>query len=482
MRNRKLYIVVLFLGFLFACTDDFTEMNVDTTRPEEVSASVLLTNAQIEIIDQLSSTNVNYNIWKLMAQYWTERSYRDEANYNITSREIPEQIFRVFYAALYDLKDAYEIIEAQTLTEPNLESKQTVKANQLAVIELVNVFVYQRLVDIFGDIPYSEALDKDNYTPAYDDAQTIYKDLIARAEAAVAALDDSDESFGTADLIYDGDVASWIKFGHSLLVKLGIGIADGPLSALGKSTVEAHYDGVFASQSESAFFPYEKSLPYVNELYNDLVASGRHDFVMVTGMVELMRTIEDPRIDNYFDNLETGITTDYGASGGSYSTKVHYDAALEEPDFPGFFLTFDEVQFYLAEAAARNWNVGADAETYYNAAVTASIIQWGGTEAEAETYLASQSYSSYDVWKDAIGTQAWLAMYTRGFIGYTFWRRLDYPSVLVMPPSPPTGVTSIPVRFTYPTNEQQYNSTNYAAAAAAIGGDKMSTKLFWDVY
>nr|WP_321485150.1 SusD/RagB family nutrient-binding outer membrane lipoprotein [uncultured Draconibacterium sp.] len=481
MRNRKLYIVILLLGFLFACTDDFTEMNIDKTSPEAVSADVLLTNAQIEIIDQISSTNVNYNIWKLMAQYWTERSYRDEANYNITSREIPEQIFRVYYAALYDLKDAYEIIDAQTPVAPNLEFKQKTKANQLAIIDLINVFVYQRLVDIFGDIPYSEALDKDNYTPAYDDAQTIYKDLINRAENAVAVLDEDGESFGTADLIYSGDIPSWIKFGKSLLVKMGIGIADGPLSALGQSTVEAHYDGVFANQTESAFFPYEKSLPYVNELYDDLVASGRTDFVMVTGMVELMDSISDPRIDNYFDDLD-GITTDYGASGGSYSTKVHYDAALNEPDFTGFFLTYDEVQFYLAEAAARGWAVGSSAEEYYNAAVTASIVQWGGTVAEADTYLAAQSYSSYDVWKDAIGTQAWLSMYTRGFIGYTFWRRLDYPSVLVMPPSPPTGVTSIPVRFTYPTNEKQYNSVNWSAASEAIGGDELSTKLFWDIY
>jgi hypothetical protein len=480
MRNKKLYILVFLLGILFSCTDDFTEMNTDTKNPSEVSADVLLTSAQIDIIDQISSTNVNYNIWKLMAQYWTERSYRDEANYNIQNREIPEQIFRVLYASLLDLKDAYDIIDAEVLSEPNLASKQIDKANQLAVIELMNVFVYQRLVDIFGNIPYSEALDEENYTPVYDDAQTIYTDLIARAKSAVESMDDSGESFGSADLIYSGDVASWIKFGNSLLVKLGIGIADGPLSALGQSTVEGAYSGVFTSQAESAFFPYQASLPYVNELYDDLVASGRHDFVMVTGMVELMDSLADPRIDNYFDDLD-GITTDYGASGGSYSTKVHYDAALEEPDFPGFFMTYDEVQFYLAEAAAREWSVGESAETYYNNGVSASILQWGGTETEAATYLSTSSYSSYSEWKDAIGTQAWLAMYTRGFIGYTFWRRLDYPSVLVMPPSPPTGVTAIPVRFTYPSNEETLNPTNYAAAASAIGGDELSTKLFWDI-
>jgi hypothetical protein len=456
-------------------------MNIDTTSPSEVDASVLITNAQIEIADQISSTNVNYNIWKLMAQYWTERSYRDEANYNIVSREIPEQIFRVFYAVLYDLKDAYEIIEAEELVEPNLATKQLTQANKLAIIELTNVFVYQRLVDIFGNIPYSEALDDDNYTPAYDDAQAIYTDLISRATAAVASLDEGGESFDSADLIYSGDIASWKQFGYSLLVKLGIGIADGALSDLGKSTVEAAYSGVFTSQDGSAFFPYQSSLPYVNELYDDLVASGRSDFVMVTGMFSLMDSIGDPRIDDYFDNLD-GITTSYGSSGGSYSTKVHYDAALEEPDFPGFLLTYDEVQFYLAEAAARGWSVGASAEEYYNAAVMASVGQWNGSSDEATAYLGTQSYTSYSNWKEAIGTQAWLAMYTRGFIGYTFWRRLDYPSVLIMPPSPPTGVTSIPVRFTYPTNEQTLNATNYEAASTAIGGDEMSTKLFWDIY
>jgi hypothetical protein len=72
-------------------------------------------------------------------------------------------------------------------------------------------------------------------------------------------------------------------------------------------------------------------------------------------------------------------------------------------------------------------------------------------------------------------------MYTRGFEGYTFFRRLDYPA-FVMPPNPPTGVDKIPTRFTYPINEQTLNAKNYTAAAAAIGGDLLTTKLFWDKY
>jgi hypothetical protein len=481
MRNKILISIIFLLGVLSSCTDNFEELNIDKKHPQAVTASVLFTNAQIELADQMASTNVNVNIWKLMAQYWTERSYRDEANYDIVNRRIPDEIFQNYYEMLVDLKDASELIAAEKLEAPNLAAKEANQANRLAIIDLLNVFIYQRLVDIFGDVPYSEALDPDNYTPKYDDAQEIYKDIIAIASQATETLDDSQGSFDTADLIYGGDVSKWIKFGNSLLVKLGVGIADGPLSALGKSTVEAAYEGVFESKEDGAYFPYQKSLPYVNELHVDLVLSGRHDFVMVSGMVNFMTDQGDPRLDNYFENLE-GITTDYGASGGSYGSKVHYNSAIEQPDFPGFLMTYDEVQFYLAEAAAREWNVGStSAEEYFNEAVTSSITQWDGTEGEAADFLAAHSYSSYANWKDAIGTQAWVAMYTRGFIGYTFYRRLDYPSVLVLPPNPPTGVDEVPTRFTYPVNEQTLNADNYAAAASAIGGDLLTTRLFWDI-
>jgi len=481
MRNKIILSIIFLLGILSSCTNDFEELNTDTKHPQEVTAAVLFTNAQIDLSDQISSTNVNDNIWKLMAQYWTERSYRDEANYNIVNRRIPDRIFRTYYSILKNLKDAKEIITAEELVEPNLAAKKLNQGNRLAIIDLLSVFVYQELVDTFGDIPYSEALNPANYTPVYDDAQTIYKDLISRAKAAVSTLDDSEGSFDTADLIYDGDVASWMKFGNSLLVKLGIGIADGPLSALGKSTLEAAYANTFADQSDGAYFPYQESLPYVNPLYTDLVESGRHDFIMVSGMVNFMKSQSDPRLDNYFENL-SGVLTNYGASGGSYGNKVHYNSAISDPDFHGILLTYDEVQFYLAEAAGRGWNVSSSAEEYFNIGVTASILEWGGTSSEASDFLSANSYSSYGSWKKAVGTQAWVAMYTRGFIGYTFYRRLDYPTILVMPPNPPTGVDEIPTRFTYPINEQTLNAANYAAASAAMGGDLLTTRLFWDKF
>ncbi len=476
--NRKIIIAIIFIfGILSSCTKNFEDMNIDPKHPLEVNGSVLFTNAQVEIADQISSTNVNRNIWKLMAQYWTERSYTDEANWNIVNRRISDNMFRTYMAVMKDLEDAKSIISKEDAFYDNEKAN---KKNRIAIIDLTEVFVWQRLVDMFGDIPYTEALDIENYTPKYDDAATIYQDLITRATADVADIDVTEGSFGSADLIYGGNTDNWLKFGYSLLVKLGIGIADGPLAALGQSTVESAYDKVFTSADDNAFFPYQASLPYVNPLYTDLVASGRHDFIIANTLFDAMDSINDPRIDLYFSDTDNP-PLDYGYSGGSYSSGMHYNPVIAAPDYHGFFMTYDEVLFYLAEAAARNWSVGNTADIYFNEAVTASILAWGGSTDDATTLLTAHPYSSYTGgWKDAIGTQAWISMYTRGFIGYTFFRRLDYPA-FNMPPSPPEGVTVIPTRFTYPINEQTLNAANYQAAATAIGGDKLTTHLFWDI-
>jgi len=478
MNKKIILIVIIFFGIFSSCTKNFEDLNIDPKHPLEVNGSVLFTNAQVELADQISSTNVNRNIWKLMAQYWTERSYTDEANWNIVNRRISDNMFRTYMAIMKDLEDAKKIVAAEDAFFDNEKANQ---ANRIAIIDLTEIYIWQRLVDMFGDIPYSEALDIENYTPKYDDAATIYTDLITRANADVAKLDITEGSFGSADLIYGGDVASWEKFGYSLLVKLGIGIADGPLAALGQSTVEGAYDKVFSSAADGAFFPYQASLPYVNPLYTDLVASGRHDFIIANTLFDAMDSISDPRINYYFEDI-TNPALEYGVSGGSYSSGMHYNSAIAVPDYNGFILTYDEVQFYLAEAAARTWSVGQTADVYFDEGVTASILSWGGTLDEANTLLTNHPYTSYTGgWKDAIGTQAWIAMYTRGFIGYTFFRRLDYPA-FNMPPSPPEGVTTIPTRFTYPINEQTLNAANYQAAATAIGGDKLTTPLFWDIY
>ena len=157
------------------------------------------------------------------------------------------------------------------------------------------------------------------------------------------------------------------------------------------------------------------------------------------------------------------------------------DTAITAPDFPGLLLDYSEVEFLLAEAIERGFNVAGTASTHYDNAITASILYWGGTAADAATYLAQPSINYVTApgnYKQNIGIQKWIALYNRGFDAWIEWRRLDYPQL-----QPAFGaVSDIPVRFTYPVNEQNYNTENYNAAASDIGGDDVTTRLWWDKF
>lgn len=477
----KKYIIIFLLALSYvACTKDFEAYNTDQKNPSNVAGEALFTNAQKDLVDQISSTNVNLNIWKLFAQYWTQTTYTDEANYDIITRTIPDLTFRTYYRGfLQDFKVADSLIRSKTVTSADGEKE---KQNKLAVIEILRAYSYQQLVDIFGNIPYTEALDVNNISPKYDDAFTIYKDLFSLIDAALAKMDPGFEGFGQADLIYGGDMEKWMKFGNSLKLKMGITISDFD-PTLAQTVIEASAPHVFTSSDDNALFQYLASTPNNNPLNTDLVLSGRDDFVPANTIVDVMNTLNDPRRPRYFTMVNNKYVGGIYGESNPYSQYSHISDEIRDPTFPGILFTYDEILFYLAEAAARGFNVGGTPESFYTNAIKESILFWGGTEAEAQVYLANPLVAYATAagdWRQKIGTQAWIAFYTRGLEGYTEWRRLDYPLLNIAPAI--TAYNEIPKRFTYPVNEQTLNAANYYQASQQIGGDELTTKLFWDKY
>ncbi|MEZ5069855.1 MAG: SusD/RagB family nutrient-binding outer membrane lipoprotein [Bacteroidales bacterium] len=536
----KYIIPLVLLAFLVSCTEKFEDFNTDQKNPASVAGEALFSNALKNLADQLSTPNVNRNITEIWAQYWTETTYTDEANYDIVERGQSEEIFRYFYRdVLMDLKEADRLIsESETLTaEAAVE-----KANKLHIIDIVNVFVFQQLVDFFGAVPYSEALDINNVYPVYEMGEDIYPDLIARLDAALAGLDNSAGSYGSADLIYGGDVDAWMRFANSEKLKLGIHLSD-VNPTLAQNTVEAAVaSGVFTSAADEALFPYQTGSPNYNMIHAELVVTGRKDFVSTNTIIDIMSGLNDPRLNDYFDPTsiqplefpvnDAGVRQDlvledgenmvlfYPMGGGTYNevyaegpytvpaadtvsgikqwlggtygasalfaqhTQVSTD--VTSPTFTGLIMTYSEVLFYLAEAAARGFDVGISVEEAYQAGVQESILWWGGTQDEVDAYLAHPDVAYATAagdWKRKIGYQSWIASYINGMLGYTTWRRLDYPVLNITPTNEDIQeVTDIPVRFTFPVNEQSLNAANYAAASEAIGGDDLLTKIFWDLY
>jgi hypothetical protein len=473
---RKIISLAIVALILVSCSDNLTDLNKNPKSAQVVEGQTLFSNALKNMTNTMNSTSVNLNVFKLYAQYWNETTYLDEANYDLTGRAIPDNFWgSVYRDVLKDLDESAKLIAADGALTADI------KANQLAIIEVWTVYSYSQLVVIFGDIPYSEALDFSNTTPKYDDALTIYKDLLVRLNAATTSMKTGADSFADADILFGGDVSKWKKFANSLKLRMGLILADVD-AALAKSTIEANYAGAITSNADNALFMYLDSPPNTNPLWVDLVQSGRQDYVGANTFIDALNAVSDPRRAAYFEEVTAG-----GYVGGVYGLQSPYNAnshvgdAMHQPDFPGNLFDAAEYHFILAEASARGFNVGGTAAGHYTAGITASMEFWGVAAADIATYLAQPSVdyaTATGTYKQKIGYQKWFASYLKGLEAWTDWRRLDFPTLNV----PPAANTPTPVRFTYPVREQNLNKAQYDAASTAVGGDVVTTKLFFDKF
>lgn len=476
--GKQILTVLLALWIVSSCNDEFDDYNTDDRNPAKVPGESIFSNAQKALADQISSTNVNLNIFRLWAQHWTQTTYTDEANYDILNRNVADNTFEIYYEdVLKDLRESARLIEE---AGSPFGEDPAVLQNKLAIIEILNVYAFQNLVDIFGMVPYTEALDIENVHPAYEDGHTVYVDLFKRLDAAIATMNPEFGSFDIADLYYSGDVASWIKFANTLKIKMGITIADAD-AALAKTAVETAVQGSFSSNEDDCLMPYMQSSPNFNPIYDELVATGRHDFVGANTMIDLMNELNDPRRAAYFTVYEGTYKGGQYGYASPYTDHSHVGDVLHAPDFPGIILTYSELQFYLAEAAERGFQVPSPAAAYYSEGIRSSFEFWQTEGADAYLSRPAVAYgTATGTWKQKIALQSWIAAYNRGLEAYTTWRRLDYPILNI--PEFWENYSDIPTRFTFPVNEQTLNSANYKAAAEAIGGDELTTKIFWDKF
>lgn len=480
---KKVIVTTLTIfTLLVSCQSDdqYEAKNIDPKNPVEVSPEFLFNSATKSLFDQMTSTNVNVNIFRMLGQHWTETTYVDEANYDFNTRNIPQNHWGEIYTdVLFDLATAK--INNDNDKNPLL-SAQTRKTKN-AQIEILAVYAWAQMVETFGNIPYSQALDSKTYIlPQYDDAATIYGDLLTRLTAAIPNLTDS--GFGSADKIYGGDSAKWKKFGYSLMLRMGLRVADVPAMAA-KSTAaiqSAVSGGVFTSNADNATLNYSSATPNTNPVWVDLVQSGRSDFVVANTIVDKMNALNDPRRPFYFDeNLGSGIYKGgpYG-DNNSFSAYTHVSARIIDPTNAASLIDYSEVCFYLADAAERSISgTPASAASFYNKGITASFDYWGAPNVAGYLLNPDVNYATAPgTWKVKIGTQLWLAMYNRGYEAWTAWRTYDFPGFNL----PAVSEDPVPTRYTYPINEQNLNKTNYTAASTAIGGDKQTTKVFWDKF
>ncbi|WP_341836662.1 SusD/RagB family nutrient-binding outer membrane lipoprotein [Chitinophaga pollutisoli] len=469
---KKKFLIILLAGGIASCTSDLSGLNNDLKSPEEVPPGTLFANATRELMDVNAGANQFINVFRVITQYWQQTTYNEESQYKFETRSISGAWWRDhYYYTLQNLKACRAMVGLATTDE-------TAKKNQLAIIDILEVVTFYYLVTTFGNVPYSESLNDEIAYPKYDDANTIYTDLLRRITADIAALDATGAGFGASDLLYGGNVAAWKKFAASFKLKMAMLIADSDANAARTAAQDAIASGVFASAADECRLVFLSSSPYMNPVYEELVETGRADYVPNRTIVDSLKAFNDPRISRYFQPMADGSYA--GAPPGPQADFDSYSGMgemLQEPTLPGYLLEYGEVRLLMAEAAQRGWATGGTAAEHYRAGITASMKTWGVTDAEITDYLA-QAKVAYDAanWKKSIGIQKWFAYFNRGHDGWTDVRRLDFPLL----PLPQGAVSGFPNRYKFPISEHNVNRKNYESAAQAVGGDRVETKLWWD--
>ena len=482
---KKLSIQTFLLIIIIAassCTKNISSLNNDPKNPLTVPSGSLLVNAEKNLSDALTSTANGVGPFRVLAQSWTENTYVSEARYILSASDAPSGWWNALYASgtssVLNSLVAAKIAVAKDVSDP------AVLRNDLIITDILEVYAYSLLVNTYGNIPYTQAFTDSIPFPKYDDAKTVYYDLLTRLDTAIAGLNPNASSWGSYDQLYGGNITQWKKFAATLKLKLSLVVADADATTAATKVQEAVATGVFQSNTDNGLINYQASpTGNTNPVYQTFIT--RHDYSPANLMVNTLLAWNDPRLPLLFTQFNGQYVGGVPGAGNGYVKFSQFSPQWLSPTLEGDILDYSETEFLLAEAVERGINVGGTAATHYNNAVTASILFWGGSAAGAATYLLQPgvAYATAEGnWKQKIGYQKWIAYANRGWDAWTEIRRLGYPDIDNI--NPPVGASgNLPRRFYYPNNEETSNPTNWAAAVKAVTGgttDDVTYNLWWN--
>lgn len=481
MNCSKLVIYISVVLLLGSCTKKFDDINTNPILvTEEIIQPSMLLSAVLK--NSIFPTYEN-STFKEYANYFS-----NEASGAIFQDRDWAEPFADFQTNLINIAEVIRL----TADDPEL-------SNEHAMARIWKVWVYHQLTDAYGDLPYFEAVQNMNETvnqPEYDTQEEIYRDLFKELDEAVASLsiDPSKKSFGSADILFGGDVEKWARFGNSLRLRLALRVryADEVLAqeninaVLTKPLIDGNvWNAKLATLDDG-------DINNRNPLYNEYVnTNGYPVWAGFTVSQELLKR-DDPRLSVFLNPSQIGaagyrgrpmtLHTDQKLRYANDSTAV-VPLTFQQPVHEIIVLNAAEVYFLRSEAARTGLSV-EDAQAMYSAGIQASLEQYGVDAGVTAMYLASAagtlSGPTEEDDLENIIVQKYLAMYNQGTEAWAEYRRTGYPKIWT---GNDLGSTNgaIPRRLTYPTSEYSLNNANVTEAASRLsGGDKMLSRIWWD--
>jgi hypothetical protein len=501
---KKLLIlltVLLVLGS--ACKKDF--LNVDETNPNTASAvpvNLVLPAALNSVAVQVDQPR-NYDFCYLWYGVWAiSNGYVPPATltqYNLLNST---------YQGIWD--NSYLAI--QNLDYVEKASMSSKGKNFRAIAMIMKVYLYHNLVDAFGNVPYSKALNTAGgvLKPAFDDAQTIYEDLAIKIDTAINLINtatiDADAP-GSADIIYKGDMGKWAKFANTVKLRMlmnqsGMSGRASYISGALATTASVGYIGAGegAMLNPGYLQTANKMSPFWEYFYkqdNSLQPDALNYYVANQDACNFLTANNDPRKLRIF-TAYSGTSIQGNYFGGYEQLLVPLTSHLGPGLLQAYnqsapILTDIESLFLQAEAAQRGFTTG-DPKALYESAVTQSILYLGQkssldpatyvplTTADATAYLAQilpqVNYDASPNKLKAIFTQKWCAL--NGINPMAIWtdyRRTGYPDFIHWTIDAEKLSNTPPVRLLYPQTEISTNNDNVLAQGNV---NMFTTHIFWD--
>lgn len=491
------FMVLMMMVFTTTSCEDYFDINEDPDNPTNANSFQLLPGTQAWIgfgtMDALNR----------ITETWTQRITNSRYEfYAPNGGEINNDWDRA-YRTLLNLED---IIELSATREA---------WHYTGVAKLQKAYLFSILVDLFDDIPFSEASKgAENFAAEFDDSEQIYDQLIALIDEGIADLNETSTTIlggNDDDLVYGGDVENWIKMGNTLKLKLynQIRLVEPQVAAQGIDALLNNPDKLIQSNAENFNIPFYPNAspnnlnPYYQTFY---VTKGENH--ISTFLDSVLNANEDPRypylIYNQSGNFAgrkpgDGITirgndantkSIYAVypTGGLYDDggSVNVDAQSGDGDAPARLITYYMRKFIEAEAKLTLEGVDGNAAEALEEAIRASfddILSFSRakgapnlTDDEIDLYVdarmaAFEAAATEEEKLEIIMLEKYVALTGNGIETYNDYRRTGYP--VLANPITPEG--PFPLRFPYATSEIESNPNAPEEQPAD------TAPVFWDI-
>ena len=516
MKTIRHYLIVFITLMPFvACDDDLVEVNTNPYAVTKIDPALLLAGAQRTHLG-------NWETEHTIVQHFVN-PYNQGATLGFNFNEDIDGLSTPKWDQSYP-GPIRNIVQAITLL-----GDDTDRVNLLSMLRIWKAQIFMGLVDEYGDVPYFEAgkaVSDVIFSPAYDDDAAIYDDLYSEITGAIGAMNPAGD-YVREDLFFGANsenpagsaevqVEKWKKLGNSFLLRLGMRYARVNPTKAEDIVAEAFAGGVMTSNADNAYVKYDGTL-YVHAQNNNL-RNFSYFYYAAEPFVDQLKSTNDPRARTILANFDDPaavandldpdtdlanqfgvpigiISTDLSDPGGPYrgarAGGLNYSQMniwkVASPAAPEFWVTYAQTSLLLAEAAHRGW-VSGSAQTYYENAIRADMEIYALypeatpiSDAEINAYLADPevAFNTTDA-LELINTQYWIVNLRNGTEAYANFKRSGYPAL-----SPNLYNNNLnggfARRLSYPDRESSSNAENYAAASTNIGGDNLTSRVFWDV-